>query len=345
MWQQSDPETLQMTNEDEPFSTAHPSFRLMLTSSRTNSLQNWLTEELVNLAFSLPTEPMNAAEEADVLVQTGCDRRLVEKLVDFADRYRVMISSETTSKSRPLGTRALMRIAKRLASLPWIDDLRPTLEQAVLAEFLPATERMALEDLFEDCQMPLRLEPYNPPPVIENNRLVFPPSSSSDGNGPAQAIQIPLHDNSNDREGAAALIPNIDHFYDNSLQTGVMRDLITDLEVLKDHVVVMGNQGTGKNVMSDRLMQVCRFVSSKENWCLKYGKVVAKTKRIYSIGVYIFLQDDSNLIAESRLKAPRLYRFSVDVSYLFGEFHTYLHRLATITSRNSRSNLDRRRGR
>ena len=34
----------------------------------------------------------------------------------------------------------------------------------------------------------------------------------------------------------------MDHFYDNSLQTGLMRDLAIDLEVLGEHLVLLGNQ-------------------------------------------------------------------------------------------------------
>ena len=34
----------------------------------------------------------------------------------------------------------------------------------------------------------------------------------------------------------------MEHFYDNSLQTGLMRDLAIDLEVLGEHVVLLGNQ-------------------------------------------------------------------------------------------------------
>jgi hypothetical protein len=34
----------------------------------------------------------------------------------------------------------------------------------------------------------------------------------------------------------------MDHFYDNSLQSGLMRDLALDLEVLGESVVLLGNQ-------------------------------------------------------------------------------------------------------
>ena len=48
----------------------------------------------------------------------------------------------------------------------------------------------------------------------------------------------------------------MDHFYNNSLQTGLMRDLAIDLELLGEHVILLGNQGVGKNKIVDRLCQV-----------------------------------------------------------------------------------------
>jgi len=53
---------------------------------------------------------------------------------------------------------------------------------------------------------------------------------------------IPRFDPSQDMEGVASHVPHMDHFYDNSLQTGLMRDLAIDLEVLGEHVVLLGNQ-------------------------------------------------------------------------------------------------------
>lgn len=45
-----------------------------------------------------------------------------------------------------------------------------------------------------------------------------------------------------DPEGAASHVPHMNHFYDNSLQTCLMRDLAIDMEVLGEHLVLLGNQ-------------------------------------------------------------------------------------------------------
>jgi hypothetical protein len=57
-----------------------------------------------------------------------------------------------------------------------------------------------------------------------------------------QPTFIPRFDPDEDKEGVAAHVPHMDHFYENSLQTGLMRDLAVDLEILGEHLVLLGNQ-------------------------------------------------------------------------------------------------------
>ncbi|EEB86753.1 hypothetical protein MPER_16174, partial [Moniliophthora perniciosa FA553] len=69
------------------------------------------------------------------------------------------ISDDTPQKNRKLGTKSLLRIAKRLGKFPEdAKNLHLLLSRCLLAEFLPATERMSLEALFEDTGI-RKLEP------------------------------------------------------------------------------------------------------------------------------------------------------------------------------------------
>ena len=80
--------------------------------------------------------------------------------------------------------------------------------------------------------------------------------SSSSNNEQAGRITIPIFQAAEDPTGVLSHIPHMDHFYNNSLQTGLMRDLAIDLELLGEHIVLLGNQGVGKNKIVDRLCQV-----------------------------------------------------------------------------------------
>lgn len=42
-------------------------------------------------------------------------------------------------------------------------------------------------------------------------------------------------------------VPFMNNYLDNSQQTILMRDIATDLEIMGEHVLLLGNQGVGKN--------------------------------------------------------------------------------------------------
>ncbi|XP_006455343.1 hypothetical protein AGABI2DRAFT_226806 [Agaricus bisporus var. bisporus H97] len=238
-------------------SVAHPSFRVISTASKSLPLKDWLSDEHANMFFPIPSQPMDVQEETDILRATGCPSELVDTLLRFAGKYRETISADNVLKSRRLGTRSLVRIARKLAMFPDSLDLHLTLAQSLLAEFLPAMERLNLNTLLEDSNIIRRSQTFYLSPYVEENKLVFPPPSSG-GEKTYPAI-IPRFPASEDPEGVSSHVPHMDHFYDNSLQTGLMRDLAIDLELLKEHVVLLGNQGVGKNKIVDRLCQLlCR---------------------------------------------------------------------------------------
>ncbi|KAJ7224765.1 AAA domain-containing protein [Mycena rebaudengoi] len=245
--------------ESGELSVAHPSFRVITTASKSLPLKDWLSSEHANMFFPVPSQPMEHEEESMLLLSTGCPPRVVERMLAFAERYRQTMSEDNVQKNRKLGTRSLMRIARRLAVDGGEDnaegaDLRAILSRSLLLEFLPGVERMNIDTLFDDAEV-LRIAPaHHPSPVILDDELVFPGPSTT--GGPSFSTSIPLFSITEDPEGVKSHVPYMDHFYDNSLQTQLMRDVAVDLELLGEHVVLLGNQGVGKNKIVDRLCQL-----------------------------------------------------------------------------------------
>ncbi|TFK52963.1 hypothetical protein OE88DRAFT_1733940 [Heliocybe sulcata] len=240
--------------DKDSLSSCHPSFRMVVTASKSQALRDWLLDEFANMFFPIAAEPMSREEEATLLLRTDCPAHIVKMLLDFSSRYRKSLSSDNVQKNRRLGTSSVLRIAKRVAKFPWDQDLRAMIDRSLLAEFLPAAERINLKMLYDECRIPRSRILFNPPPSVENGRLVFP--EVSDATQETHSTVIPQFDATHDPEGAASHIPYMEHFYDNSLQTGLMRDVAIDIEVLKEHVVLLGNQGVGKNKIVDRLCQL-----------------------------------------------------------------------------------------
>ncbi|KAL0946287.1 hypothetical protein HGRIS_012537 [Hohenbuehelia grisea] len=236
-------------------SVAQPSFRVIATASKSVPLKDWLSDEHANMFFPVPSQPMDAEEERTILLATGCAAELVESLLTFADKYRTSLSSDNVQKNRKLGTRSLVRICRRLAMFSQDHDLHTIISRSLLAEFLPAVERLSLNTLLEESNILRQTSPYNPPPVVEDKVVFFPEATNSTGQIHFPT-PIPRFDPAQDPEGVATHVPHMDHFYDNSLQSGLMRDLAVDLELLGEHLVLLGNQGVGKNKIVDRLCQL-----------------------------------------------------------------------------------------
>ncbi|KAG6857487.1 hypothetical protein H0H87_002112 [Tephrocybe sp. NHM501043] len=237
-------------------SVAHPSFRIISTASKSLPLKDWLTDEHANMFLPVPSQPMDHAEERDILVATGCPTHLVDVLLLFAEKYRQSLSDDNVLKNRKLGTRSLVRIAKRLAVFSRGDDLCDIIHRSLLAEFLPAMERINLEALLEEAKIERKTPSFNSNPVVERTFLTF--SSFNPSAEDRVQVRIPIFNAVQDTDGVASHVPHMDHFYDNSIQTGMMRDLAIDIELLGEHVVLLGNQGVGKNKINFRLCQLLR---------------------------------------------------------------------------------------
>lgn len=134
-------------------SLSHPSFRVISTASKSLLLKDWLSDEHANMFFTIPSQPMDAQEESAILSATGCSQQYVDTLLTFAEKYRSSMSADNVLKNRKLGTRSLVRIARRLSLHPQDNDIHYIIQRSLLAEFLPATEKMNLKTLLEDSNI------------------------------------------------------------------------------------------------------------------------------------------------------------------------------------------------
>ncbi|GAA6044030.1 hypothetical protein JCM8097_004313 [Rhodosporidiobolus ruineniae] len=230
----------------EPIS---PSFRIITTSTKATSPSTWLTEDLASNLTALPTFPMSPSEERALLLSTSCPPTLVDQLELFSTRYRELTAA-TGSKSRRLGTASMVRIARRLARFP-SEPLRLLLERALLVDFLPNTEREAVASLMHEVGLESAPAAVVPPVEVGKMSLRFEVPGE-------EAREVPLFDLEKEDAAGASHVPFMESYHDNSQQTALMRDIAIDLELLGEHVLLLGNQGTGKNKITDRLLQLLR---------------------------------------------------------------------------------------
>ena len=101
---------------------------------------------------------MSEEEERKAVLSTGCPTGIIERLLAFAEKYRNALASDSVQKNRKFGTRAILRIAKRMAMVSQNGDgsdeeLNVLINRSILAEFLPTTERTVLETLLKECNI------------------------------------------------------------------------------------------------------------------------------------------------------------------------------------------------
>jgi von Willebrand factor A domain-containing protein 8 len=132
-----------------------PAFRSIATGSRTLPLKDWLTDEHANTFFTIPSLVMDRKEERKVLEIRSPDApsSVLDVLLDFADKYRRATSADTVLRSVKLGTRSLIRLARQIVASPDPSDLKDPIRRNLLAECLPITERMVLEEIFAECNI------------------------------------------------------------------------------------------------------------------------------------------------------------------------------------------------
>ncbi|GAA5845377.1 hypothetical protein JCM3766R1_006337 [Sporobolomyces carnicolor] len=227
----------------------HPSFRLLTTSSKASPPTEWLSEELTSNLASLPSAPMSAREERHLLSTTGCPAHLIDSMEAFATKYRAL-TGVPGNKSRRLGTATLMRIAKRLARYPR-ENLRTMFDRNLLVAFLPVTEQEQVRELMVECGLRASPIKVHPPVEVSGDSLIF---VSRTLEGDESRYVIKRHDAKDDPENLS-LVPQMDVYLDNQSQTELMRDIAVDLD-MSAHVLLLGNQGVGKNKIIDRLLQV-----------------------------------------------------------------------------------------
>ncbi|PWN52041.1 hypothetical protein IE53DRAFT_367543 [Violaceomyces palustris] len=257
------------------------SFRIVATAP---TVKQWLNEEASTIFATCATQPMDAEEEKNIIfTRTGASGPGLKKLLEFAERYRTLSADPNLGlqKSRRLGTRQMIRMATRLAHWPET-DLHGLIWRNLLVDFLPATVRGVVKDILNECRI---FEPgmegsfqYRPrtrltDPVIRNDSrngfggvLEFGVTTvmanddhqaEGGGGGREEKLIIPRFDvESADPEGKA-LIPDLQgSFYNNAQQSGLICSFAQDLEMLNEHLLLMGSQGTGKNKLIDRTLEL-----------------------------------------------------------------------------------------
>ncbi len=219
---------------------------------------------VVKFAEALQAEPESRKrsqkpEEPEFYMSRGYKRKLRTRsdLVGqfhAKEKEKVLLNMKATTTVAktlgisPLSTRQLLRIGRRCEAFPLdaAKTLRASLVEALLGTFLPQSQRQALEDLLDEAgvppysindeETPTKLE------IKENEKTLCIGDVEVEVCSPARPELVPAP-----------------VFFDMPVHVKVLRSILKDLKAGENHLLLIGNQGVGKNKLTDRLLQLLRL--------------------------------------------------------------------------------------
>ncbi|CAG5045403.1 unnamed protein product [Parnassius apollo] len=224
----------------------HPAFRIVALAEPPSfdRGQHWLTPEILSLFIF--HEMRNLSKEEEIFIIKSLYGELSPPLlsiIDLADELRKSEDNTLKSLSSSLSTRQLLRIAKRMAKYP-ADSAYETVQRTFLAKFLPNLARRALDSASQKIgiEAPSRFGLFGRGEGkmvcnVRNGILTI-------GNTSAEVYKTE----------ALTKVPDI-LFYDVPQHIKLLEWLLQDLQ-LGNHLLLVGNQGVGKNKIADRLLQL-----------------------------------------------------------------------------------------
>uniref|UniRef100_A0A8D1UI22 von Willebrand factor A domain-containing protein 8 n=1 Tax=Sus scrofa TaxID=9823 RepID=A0A8D1UI22_PIG len=225
----------------------HPSFRIIALAEPPvigSTTQQWLGPEFLTMFFFHYMKPLVKSEEIQVIKEMvpSIPQEALDKLLSFTHKLRETQDPTAQSLAASLSTRQLLRISRRLAQYP-NENLHSAVTKACLARFLPSLARLALEKNLADAAIEISTD-KNLEPELEDYKCEVTSGSLKIG-----AVSAPIY-NAHEK----MKVPDV-LFYDNIQHMMVMEDMLKDF-LLGEHLLLVGNQGVGKNKIVDRFLHL-----------------------------------------------------------------------------------------
>ncbi|XP_071540350.1 von Willebrand factor A domain-containing protein 8 isoform X4 [Panulirus ornatus] len=220
----------------------HPSFRIVALAEPPvlgDAKGQWLTPEVLTLFLYHNMRCLSIQETKDLinkLVGNCCSS--VEQLITLAAKLSVSSDPSLRSLAESLSLRQIIRIAKRLIAYP-ASNLHAAVYKACLARFLPPLAKQALDATLEN-------EGITKPDNFEKKNLIC---EVNDG-----VLRI-------GNTCAKVFVPDTNTkvpdtlFFDIHQHIAVLENMLQDW-LLDDHLLLVGNQGVGKNKLADRFLHL-----------------------------------------------------------------------------------------
>ncbi|XP_042236264.1 von Willebrand factor A domain-containing protein 8-like isoform X2 [Homarus americanus] len=218
----------------------HPSFRIVALAEPPvigAAQGQWLTPEALTLFLYHNIRRLSSQETISLVNKlVGDCSPPVEQLITLASKLSMSTDPALRSLAESLSLRQIIRIAKRFRAYPAF-DLHSAVYKACLARFLPPLAKQALDSTLENRGITKTSN-------LENQELICEVEDGvlRIGNTHAQ-VYVPETNTK---------VPNT-LFFDIHQHVAVLENMLQDW-LLGDHLLLVGNQGVGKNKLADRFL-------------------------------------------------------------------------------------------
>ncbi|GMF11715.1 unnamed protein product [Phytophthora lilii] len=234
-------------------SPIHPSFRIIAIAEADpatlkgttavpgkESTAAWLSSDNISM-FSFHHLPQISPDQSEPII-----RHLYPDLPQETTSAKEN-SSNADYLALSLSTRQLLRVCRRLNAFPKqsLQDLRPLLHDTLLTQFLSSSCTALVDSIFDECNVPRVISASDAQQQREQDSIR------------EEAGRLHIGDVSHPIETPASpeLVPQ-PHYFDIPKHTSCMKDMLQDVVAGQKHMLLIGNQGVGKNKLADRLLQL-----------------------------------------------------------------------------------------
>nr|XP_009670755.1 PREDICTED: von Willebrand factor A domain-containing protein 8 isoform X1 [Struthio camelus australis] len=243
-------EELQLSSEklqERSIFPIHPSFRIIVLAEPPvigSSTQQWLGPEFLTLFLFHNVQSLSKNEEIQIIKEMipNVPSAAVEQLLSLTHKLRETNDATAQSLASSLSTRQLLRICRRLSHYP-DESLYYAVNKACLSRFLPNLARSALQKNLLDS----RIE-TNPDDIRKLEEKDYT-CEVSNGILKIGSVAMPIYNPTEKMK-----VPDV-LFYENTQHMMVMEDMLKDF-LLGEHLLLVGNQGVGKNKIVDRFLHL-----------------------------------------------------------------------------------------
>ncbi|CAH1781042.1 unnamed protein product [Owenia fusiformis] len=222
----------------------HPSFRIIALAEPpvlTSSTQQWMTPEVLTMFLYHHMRPMQRNEENEVLHKIVPDAVNLSPILELTNKLRASHDTTVQSIASSLSTRQLVRIAHRLAKYPE-SNFYDIIHKACLSRFLPRMAKQSLDQVMEDVGITKVTETR----TVDNLEKSIT-CEIKEGILRIGTTEVAVHNPETKMK-----VPDV-LFYENAQHLSVMEDMLKDY-LLGEHLLLVGNQGVGKNKIIDRFL-------------------------------------------------------------------------------------------